>query len=196
MASRKRSGRVEGLSSRDQVLDEAARLFAIHGYDTTSVREIATAVGVSAPALYNHFPSKEEIFCATHELGMNRIGDAVVAAIDGVEDPWDRLETAAAAHCQALLETQGYRTIITPYFPKVSEPIRARLVAQRDAYETIIRRLVADLPLADHVDRSLLRMHVLGALNWATAWYRPGGRVAPAEIGRTMVRYLRQGVGQ
>ena len=42
-------------------------LFSAQGYDSVSVGEIAKAVGIKAPSLYNHFPSKQAIFDAIVE---------------------------------------------------------------------------------------------------------------------------------
>jgi AcrR family transcriptional regulator len=51
-------------SSRDRILDAALDLFARQGYAATSMRQIATAVGMRAPSLYNHFAGKEAILAA------------------------------------------------------------------------------------------------------------------------------------
>ena len=48
--------------TKQKILDEALRLFSERGYDAVSVGEIAQAVGVKAPSLYNHFPGKQAIF--------------------------------------------------------------------------------------------------------------------------------------
>lgn len=45
-----------------KILDKALELFSAKGYDSVSVGEIAKAVGIKAPSLYNHFPSKQAIF--------------------------------------------------------------------------------------------------------------------------------------
>ena len=50
--------------TRRRILDQALELFAARGYDAVSVGEIAKAVGIKAPSLYNHFPSKQAIFDA------------------------------------------------------------------------------------------------------------------------------------
>lgn len=47
-----------------RILDKALELFSTQGYDSVSVGEIAKAVGIKAPSLYNHFPSKQAIFDA------------------------------------------------------------------------------------------------------------------------------------
>src|ERR1700712_178355 len=47
------------LSRREQILQVAARLFARHGFHGVTIADLGAAVGVSGPALYRHFPSKE-----------------------------------------------------------------------------------------------------------------------------------------
>jgi AcrR family transcriptional regulator len=46
---------------RAAILAEATRLFAAHGFDGTALQDVATAVGVTKPAVLHHFPSKEAI---------------------------------------------------------------------------------------------------------------------------------------
>lgn len=53
--------------TRQRILDMALELFAAHGYDSVSVSEIAKAVGIKAPSLYNHFAGKQAIFDAIVE---------------------------------------------------------------------------------------------------------------------------------
>jgi AcrR family transcriptional regulator len=54
-AARPRTGR------REQILSVAAQLFARHGFHGVSIADLGAAVGVSGPALYRHFPSKEAL---------------------------------------------------------------------------------------------------------------------------------------
>ena len=53
--------------TKQRILDRALELFSAKGYDSVSVGEIAKAVGIKAPSLYNHFPSKQAIFDAIME---------------------------------------------------------------------------------------------------------------------------------
>ena len=53
--------------TKQRILDKALELFSTQGYDAVSVGEIAKAVGIKAPSLYNHFPSKQAIFDAIME---------------------------------------------------------------------------------------------------------------------------------
>jgi len=49
---------------RAQILREAARLFGSHGFNGTTTRDVATAVGITEAALYRYFPSKEAMYAA------------------------------------------------------------------------------------------------------------------------------------
>jgi AcrR family transcriptional regulator len=77
--------RLERPDTRQRILDVALDLFTEHGYDGTSLREIAEKLGITKAALYYYFPSKEDIFLALHmrlhDFGKNafiRIGDQPV----------------------------------------------------------------------------------------------------------------------
>ncbi len=53
-----------GTAMRARILDVAGDLFAANGYASTSIRDIAKAVGISNPALYHHFTGKQDILLA------------------------------------------------------------------------------------------------------------------------------------
>lgn len=61
MAARIRA--TQKASRRAALMRAAARLFALHGYEGVSTVELGEAVGMSGPALYNYFPSKEALLC-------------------------------------------------------------------------------------------------------------------------------------
>jgi AcrR family transcriptional regulator len=52
---------LSGVSRRDQILATAAELFASRGYHGVSVADLGAACGISGPALYKHFPSKQAV---------------------------------------------------------------------------------------------------------------------------------------
>jgi TetR/AcrR family transcriptional regulator, cholesterol catabolism regulator len=182
----------EAEKRRDLIVIAASRLFARDGYDATSMRDIAEVSGILAGSIYHHFSSKAELFIAAHEAGVATQQKAVIAALKGLTDPWDRLSAAAAAHCMVLLEGEP-AVFSTPGVPTAMTSHRAKLIRDRDAYEKIFEGLVTALPLSLGTDRHLFRLHFLGALNWVPQWYRGGGRLSPEEIGRGLVSMLRVG---
>lgn len=176
---------------RALILDEAAKLFATRGYDATSMRDIASAVGMLPGSIYYHFPSKDEILATIYAIGVDEIITAVQAAIEGAEDPWDRLEAAAVAHLDTLLGRNGYAAAVIADWPGETTEIQPRLVAERDRYETIFRDLIRALPGIPKANQRLFRLTLLGALNWTLTWYKPG-KQSPAQIARGVVAMLRR----
>lgn len=57
-----RGNYAKGIAKREEILDVALELFALKGYDRTSVREIARSAGLSQAGLLHHFSTKEELF--------------------------------------------------------------------------------------------------------------------------------------
>ncbi len=67
------------VSVRQRLMDSAVLLFTTRGYAATSVREIVEMAGVTKPALYYHFESKEGIYLAILE-DLVKIADEGIAA--------------------------------------------------------------------------------------------------------------------
>ena len=175
---------------RSELLAVAARLFAKGGFEATSMRDIAGEVGMLAGSMYYHFPSKNELIAAVYQSGVTQIGAAVDAALGGATAPWARLEAACIAHLEALLSDSAHAAVMLADLGRLDPRLRRRLVVMRDGYERRFSALVTALPLPAGTDRSLWRLHLLGALNWTPTWYRRGGK-PPAAIARALVAALR-----
>jgi AcrR family transcriptional regulator len=173
------------------LLTVAARRFARGGFVAASMRDIAQEVGMLAGSMYYHFASKDALIEELYALGVGEVTASVERALEDARGPWPRLEAACVGHLEALLAHSPFARLMTADLSHLPARLRRRLVAQRDAYEQRFVALVAELPLPDDVDRRLLRLHVLGALNWTPTWYRPDGASA-ADIARSVVRSLRR----
>ncbi len=108
-------------ATKEKILEKALELFSAHGYEAVSVGEIAQAVGIKAPSLYNHYPSKQAIF------------DAIVEATAArYERDTDKIDI----HVQNVTQD-------IPVFTKISENALAEKVRQLFFYslhdETIQR---------------------------------------------------------
>jgi TetR/AcrR family transcriptional regulator, cholesterol catabolism regulator len=176
--------------SRENLLAVSARLFAKGGFEATSMRDIAGQAGMLAGSMYHHFPSKNALIAAVYEAGVAEIGAAVDAAVGRARTPWTRLEAACVAHLETLLADRTHAAVMTADLGRLDVRLRRRLVVLRDGYEQRFIGLVRDLPLPAGTDRTLWRLHLLGALNWTPTWYRPSGK-SPAAVARALVAALR-----
>lgn len=179
--------------SRQQILDVAARLLRARGYAETSLRDIGAEVGMKAGSLYYHFPSKEALALEVLRIGIGRVHEAVVDAMDRLEPGASvhaRLEAAIAAHLETLLVESDYTSAHIRCFPYVPPTIRGGLAQVRKDYEAVWRDLLDDAEregvLAEGMDPGAARLALLGALNWSLEWFDPA-RGLPVALTRTLV---------
>ncbi|WP_433491461.1 TetR/AcrR family transcriptional regulator [Nocardia grenadensis] len=118
MANRRTGDHVTaGRDTKRAILDAAVQLFVAKGYEETSLREVADAVGITKPSLYYHYASKLELLVAI----VNPLLDELRALAEQVE----QMPSDAATR----------RTVLQSY-------IRA-MIRHRDAGEMMLRNAVA-----------------------------------------------------
>ncbi len=138
-------GAVNGiLDVRQQVLDEASRLFLQYGFKKTTMDEIARRVGISKGALYLHFDSKEAIFLEignqvrTHLLGLlASVATSDLAAdekirqmhLDSLSYAWDYFHQAPHAP-EVWGETTAMFNIRNTEFYKQCQRLVAQVVSE------------------------------------------------------------------
>jgi TetR/AcrR family transcriptional regulator, cholesterol catabolism regulator len=195
-----RTGRPVGRPRREDnrgrdVLAAAVELFASRGFDATSIRDIAAEARVQPASVYYHYPSKEALLVAIVDRAAAQVAEQIKAAARSPE-PWQRLEQACVAHLTALLQGEGALRVLATEIPsRRTGAVHHALVRTRNTYEDMFRELVAALPVNAGVDRSYLRLTLLGAINWTLIWYHPGGD-SPAAIARNIVTLIRHGAAE
>ena len=87
----------ERLQTRQAILSAARDLFVTEGYRNVSMRKIAERIEYSAAAIYSYFPSKDDIFFALAEEGFRLLADRVLATVQHIPEPLDRLRAGLQA---------------------------------------------------------------------------------------------------
>jgi AcrR family transcriptional regulator len=173
-------------SRRRNILDATAALLRNRGFHGTSIRDIATAAGLTPGAIYSHFASKTALLLTIYQEGIDIITARVDAAIAAGGNPRQQLIAACAAHLEVLLDQSDYAQVLIRVLPQDVPEIASELTVLRDGYEQRFARLVEALPLPRSVSRRHLRLFLLGAMNWAQVWYRPG-EDSPQTIARRLI---------
>ena len=78
--------RGSGPETAGAILDAAEEAFATQGFDGTAMRDVAARVGIRAPSLYNHFPSKEALYSAVLERGVGPVLRMLLQFVETVDE--------------------------------------------------------------------------------------------------------------
>lgn len=175
---------------RVEILEAAAKLFSKGGYDSVGMRDIADLAGILPGSLYYHFKSKQEIYIAVHRAALARSAQRITVAIEKVTAPWERLEAAIAAQLEGQLDPGSVTWPMINDKSAMPGDMRKILVEDRDAFEAQYKKLVADLPLPERLDRGVLRLNLLATLNSVRLWYQPG-KLTPRQIAAQIVEIIR-----
>ena len=181
------------LPRRNAILATAASQFRRQGFERTSVREIAQALGMTSGSLFYHFSTKEELLVAIMEEGVRDIMQSVRDGLAGETRLPELLLSMVRSHLKALLGPRlDAMTVLLYEWRSLSPDAQTRVMASRDAYEALWMAPISEAAALDLVDTDvvLVRQTVLGALNWTAQWYRPGGRLDVDALAQRMYTML------
>lgn len=171
---------------REQQLRRAAvRLFREHGYDGTSMQDLAEALGMHRGSLYHYIASKEDLLFEIVESAMARFHDEVRPILEGEGPAPDRLRRAVGAHLRIAAEEPDELTLLQVELKALAPERRGQIVAERDAYEHAWRAFIREgmRDGAFHcADERTAGFMILAACNWFSQWYRPTGPLGVEEF--------------
>jgi len=162
--------RTEGRQTRQAILDAALKLFAENGYYGTSLRDIASAVGVRESALYNYFPRKEALFdaliVADTEYKAERLAAVLEDPIADIRATLERLAMMALESFCAPRQEQLFRMVMADGM-RLAREGRINLFERMSSGLARMRELMQRLVLEGrlrNVDPELLVMEFVGPL--------------------------------
>jgi AcrR family transcriptional regulator len=182
-----------GVTRRDQILEEAARLFGRRGYHATSMRDIGQATGLLAGSLYAHITSKEALLYEVVVQAARQFLDEMEALRAEVLPPEERLRKAMRAHVGVVARNLDAAWVFHHEWKSLTGDRLAEVRRLRRRYERLWEEVVRDLPGAE--DPRFARLLVLSAANWTYTWYRPDGPLSPEEVADRFSGLLLAGLG-
>jgi AcrR family transcriptional regulator len=185
-------GRIRrGMKTREQLLDAAIELFGSKGFAATSMKDLAAAAGVRAPAIYNHFTSKERILAEALVWALEDFKHLVIDTDDPTWTPMERLEHLVRGHvtyqiehakmvraADSLVEAVALGELLTP---ADQEDVRKLIRGYRDLMAAVIDSIRAETD-ADIPPTSLSVLAILTLCDQVRSWYRVDGELTIEDV--------------
>ena len=186
----------------NKILEESVFLFSHTGFNGVSMRDIAMAVGITAPALYHHFPDKETLYRATLEHAVRHRTARIRKSLETSGTAEQRLELLIRAMVSLMGEDEIFRRLVQRVLLDGSEV--QHLLLSGDVVEETFRAVVKLLKeIAPDCDAYLLVLSIAGMIihifemrtvRSLFPWGRPE-HTDPDYIARQITQLLLQGIG-
>jgi len=165
-------------SARGKLLQTAAHLFRAKGYERTTVRDLAGAVGIQSGSIFHHFKSKDEILRSVMEETILYNTALMRAALADAEDLRERLLALIRCELQSIMGGTGEAMAVLVYeWRSLSPEGQAYILGLRDIYEQMWLDVLGEVRAAGYCegDPFILRRFLTGALSWTMTWFRQDG---------------------
>ncbi|MFP5312803.1 MAG: TetR/AcrR family transcriptional regulator, partial [Actinomycetes bacterium] len=139
-----RSPRMPRDERRAQLLAAAQEVFVANGYHGAAMDEIAETAHVSKPVLYQHFPSKRDLYLALLESHLASLTDLMLGALNSTTDNDERVQAVMRAYFQFIAsDDQAHRLVFESDL--VNDPdVSSRLETFNRTFADAIARVIAE----------------------------------------------------
>ena len=190
-----------GGDKRDAILRAATRVFAQNGYFQSQVADVARVAGVASGTVYLYFKSKDDLLVSIFERSMRDVIEDGKRALDGVDDPAERLRRIAHLHLGRLGKDRHLAVVFQVELRQSVKFMERFSETFLQDYFTLIRGTIADGQhsgaFRKDVNATTATKIFFGALDeMATNWVLSRRKYALTAEADAVVDLFINGVGQ
>jgi AcrR family transcriptional regulator len=163
---------------RIQLLDAASEVFASKGYHAAAMDDIADAAGVSKPVLYQHFPSKLDLYLDLLDQSCERLVEVVEEALASTEDNADRVNATFAAFYEFVSSASGQFRFVFESDLTGDGAVQQRLSRVNDEISDAIAEVIAEDTALPPQQAKLLAVSLVGIAQVSARYWISGGTSA------------------
>jgi len=164
--------------TRRRVLEVTSDLFRRNGYQATSMRDIATALGMKSGSLYYYYESKEALLAAilNDNIDATRAGlKQMVADLPADATARQKFEAAIAASVKTISQAGDMAVVSAQTLSFLQEPEYSEQSEHRRAYNQFWRDIIIEGKEKGEIRKDLpdavASMAIVGALTFVAEWY-------------------------
>ena len=184
-------------TKKEVIIQKAAQLFKSKSYTAASMRELAEALGVEAPSLYNHIGSKSELLQAI----CFKVGNKFTSQIEKIENSpasvIEKLEAIIRFHIQMMLENFDEVYVANHEWKHLQEPFLSDFLNIRRNYEKSLIDLVEtgiEKKEIKNINPYVAVLTILSAVRGLEFWQRNKKNVSQQVLEDDMVNHLLNGI--
>lgn len=188
----------DGEKTHAAIRDAATLLFALHGYEAVSTRQIGGEVGVQAAALYRYFPTKEDLLFDIMNGHMTALLESWSQARPAASAPAALLATFVRNHIAFHVARRHATHVNNMELRALSRDRLSAILRLRGTYEKELRQILrdgTDAGVFTVEDVTLTAMAIIQMITGVIVWFRPDERLSVAEVSDTYHKMTMRLVG-
>lgn len=170
------------------VLEHAACIFCVKGYEGASMRDLSRATGMSLAGLYHYFESKEELLYLIQKHTFRTIIDNLRKRLQGSKDAEERIRILIENHVEYFMANKESMKVLTHEDETLKNGRGAEIRTIKREYYRICLDLLEDFQRAKGLQFSgrLAMLSLFGMINWIYTWHNPRVDADAPELARQM----------
>jgi AcrR family transcriptional regulator len=164
----------QGRERKQQLLDQAATLFAERGYDDTRIVDICAGAGVAKGLFYWYFENKEALFAELVRSMRLRLRHAQAEAMDRDADPLVRIRQGTEASVRFMAQHRAFFALLEVEQRGLSSLLREGTEIHATDTARLVKEAQSDGLIPEERDPMLLSLGVVGAVAHFSHFHRSG----------------------
>ena len=187
----------EPQTNKDRIIRVAIDLFSTKGFKGTSIRDIASAMGMSISNIYHYFGNKEGLWLAILEYSAKGIVEKLRQVSELEMEPLARFKLLLDTHIRrSKHHTKESKIFFIDEEHLTAEGNKINQKIQREILGIYIKELrnLETMGYMNCKSLTVLAFNILGVINWHLRWYRPEGSMSLEEISQEIVSFVMHGM--
>lgn len=181
-------------NKKEQLKDRAVELMLKGSYESTSMRDLAKAVGIKAPGIYHYFDSKEDILKEINDESWAMFREHILSEVEARKDPEDKIR----AYIRNMIK---YQLLLGQIAFVVDDTRSLQFIkttkTRHPEIAHLVRDILADLSASKGIENDIdptVAAHILNAaISRVYRWYDPKGRISLDELTDQVTRLFFRG---
>jgi TetR/AcrR family transcriptional regulator len=177
------------------ILREAGSAFGRYGFHNTSLDDVARALNISKPTLYNYYPTKHQLLFECHQLALDLGDDSMKVARHGATG-LEKVLLLVQHYVSHKAGDLGEFAVLTDFHSLLPEH-RKIIQTRRDRFDRELRSFIQqgiEDGTIEPCDPTVAVAYFMGAINWLSVWYSPNGPCSPETISEHFTRFVEGGI--
>lgn len=178
---------------KQEILRSAAAVLADKGYQGTTMEEVAAKLLMTKGSMYYYFKNKDDLLYHCHQMIMELSLEQIKEVFNSDLNPVEKLRNAIKGHILLATSEKSMFMVMDKPNQHFSDIQLQEVLELRKSYSHYFDKIIhqgIESQVFEQVDVRMVRMIILGALNWIQEWYDQSGPQSAEKISNAYAGYL------